>query len=193
MAAGWVSKSPNIVTSTVLNTARLLPKDLRFELMGAKLASCPGRHITSLRPCSLLRYTHNFLVLPRGVTREGQGGHNSPGAEWLRGLRITSGDAESLRGPPKSLNNVTSTFFNKGHLLPKDLKFEHGGAKLAPCHGRHPNSLCPWCCRAARAFSNTPIASISSHRVVKLIVVELLYSIYCITQWVTVFLFALIS
>jgi len=28
----------------------LLPKDLRFEHRGAKLASYPGRHLTSLRP-----------------------------------------------------------------------------------------------------------------------------------------------
>jgi len=31
----------------------------------------------------------------------------------------------------KSLKNVTSTFLNTAHLLPKDLRFEHGGAKLA--------------------------------------------------------------
>jgi len=38
-------------------------------------------------------------------------------------------------GAPKSLNNATSIFFNTVHLLPKDLKFEHGGTKnllLAP-------------------------------------------------------------
>jgi len=28
----------------------LLSKNLRFEHGGAKLASCPGRHLTSLRP-----------------------------------------------------------------------------------------------------------------------------------------------
>jgi len=33
-------------------------------------------------------------------------------------------------------NNVTSTF-NTMHLLPKDLNFEHGGAKLASCPGRN--------------------------------------------------------
>jgi len=36
-------------------------------------------------------------------------------------------------GAPKSPNNVTSTFFNTVHLLLKDLRFEHGGAKLASC------------------------------------------------------------
>jgi len=46
-------------------------------------------------------------------------------------------------GSPKSPNNVTSTFFNTVHLLPKDLRFEHGGAKLAPCPGRCLTSLRP--------------------------------------------------
>jgi len=35
----------------LLKYSTLLPKDLRFEHRGAKLASCPGRHLTSLRPC----------------------------------------------------------------------------------------------------------------------------------------------
>jgi len=45
------------------------------------------------------------------------------------------GGADSLREAPKSLNNVASTFFKTVHLLPKDLKFEHGGRQnllLAP-------------------------------------------------------------
>jgi len=29
----------------------MLSKDFRFERGGSKLASCPGRHLTSLRPC----------------------------------------------------------------------------------------------------------------------------------------------
>ena len=44
--------SPNNVTSTFFNTVHLLPNYLRFEHGGVKLASCPGRHLTSLRPCS---------------------------------------------------------------------------------------------------------------------------------------------
>jgi len=32
------------------SAVHLLPKDLRFEIRGAKLASCPGHHLTSLRP-----------------------------------------------------------------------------------------------------------------------------------------------
>jgi len=49
--------------------------------------------------------------------------------------RITAGDAESLHWAEKSLNNVTCTFFNTVNLLPKDLRFEHGDAKLASCPG----------------------------------------------------------
>jgi len=49
----------------------------------------------------------------RGVTR---GAHNFPGTESLWG-------AKSLRGAPKNPNNVTNTFFNTAHLLPKDLRF----------------------------------------------------------------------
>jgi len=33
-----------------VNIVHLLSKNLRFEHGGAKLASCPGRHLTSLRP-----------------------------------------------------------------------------------------------------------------------------------------------
>jgi len=50
MTAGAL-KRPNNVTSTFFNTAHLLPKDLRFEHGDDKLASCTGRHLTSLRPC----------------------------------------------------------------------------------------------------------------------------------------------
>jgi len=53
------------------------------------------------------------------------------------------GGADSLRGTPKSPNNVTSTFFNTVYLFPKDLRFERGGSKLDSCPGRHLTSLCP--------------------------------------------------
>jgi len=47
------------------------------------------------------------------------------------------GGAKRLQGAPKSPNNVTSAFFNTVNVLPKDLIFERGGAKLASCPGRH--------------------------------------------------------
>jgi len=39
------------IRSTFCSTVNLLPKELRFEHGGAKLASCPGFHPTLLRPC----------------------------------------------------------------------------------------------------------------------------------------------
>ena len=42
---------------------------------------------------------------------------------------------------PKKINNVTRSFFSTVHLLPKDLRFEHGGAEFASCPGSHLTSL----------------------------------------------------
>jgi len=67
-------------------------------------------------------------LLDRGV-RRGAKGHSSPGTNHWGVLKI--------------LNNVTSTFFNTIHLLPKDLRFERGGDKLASCPGRHLTSVRP--------------------------------------------------
>jgi len=59
MTAG-APKNPNHVTSTFFDTVHLLPEDLRFEHAGGKLASCPGRHLTSV---SLWQYvTPSFVV-----------------------------------------------------------------------------------------------------------------------------------
>jgi len=44
-------KSPNSATGTFFNTEHLLSKDLSFEQVSGKLASCPGPHLTSLCPC----------------------------------------------------------------------------------------------------------------------------------------------
>ena len=70
------------------------------------------------------------MIITRGVTTGGRGAQ-------FPGRRIPM-------GAPKSPNNVTSTFFNTVHLVPKDLRFEHGGVKLASCPGRHLSSLRPW-------------------------------------------------
>jgi len=43
----------------------------------------------------------------------------------------------------KNPNNVTSTFFNTVHWVQKAIRFEHGGAKLDSCPGRHQASLRP--------------------------------------------------
>jgi len=44
-------ESLNKGTSTFFNTVHLLPKDLRFVHGNAKPASCPRRHLASLRYC----------------------------------------------------------------------------------------------------------------------------------------------
>ena len=51
-ATTGVPKNPNNVTSTNFNIERMLQKDLSFEHGVVKLASSPGRHLTSLRPCA---------------------------------------------------------------------------------------------------------------------------------------------
>ena len=98
---------------------------------------CPGLHLTLSRPWHHVDLLRNLGLHCRGVTR-GERGHNYPGAESLWGRRIT---AEGAENP----NSITSAFFNTLHLLPKDLRFEHGGAKLASCPGRHLTSL-RMCC-----------------------------------------------
>ena len=45
------AENPNSITSAFFNAVYLLSKDLRLEHGGAKDASCPGRHLTSLRLC----------------------------------------------------------------------------------------------------------------------------------------------
>ena len=57
------SKSPNNVISTFFIAVHLLPKDLRFEHGGAKLASCPGRHLISLHPCIFFMQSHLFILV----------------------------------------------------------------------------------------------------------------------------------
>jgi len=47
-------------------------------------------------------------------------------------------------GDVESSNNVASAFFNKVHLFLKDLRFEHGAAKLVSCPGLHLTSAYPW-------------------------------------------------
>jgi len=47
-------------------------------------------------------------------------------------------------GAAKSPYNTASTFFNTVHLLPKDLRFGHGGAKLVSFPGRRVTSVRTW-------------------------------------------------
>ena len=104
-----------------------------FELFGAVfLFICWGNIVPT--PISSALHT-----CPRGVTRGAQ----------LPGCRVNKG-APNHSGSPKSPNNVTSTSFHTVRLLPKDLSFEHGGAKLASCPGHHLTSLRPVLANTAR-------------------------------------------
>jgi len=67
-----------------------------------------------------------LLHITRGVTR---------------GARGTIPWTPNHCGGPKSYNNVISTSLNTVHLLPKDFRFEHGGANLVSCSRRRLTSL----------------------------------------------------
>jgi len=52
--AVWGAENSQQCYKYFLQIAHLPPKDLRLEHGDAKLASCPGRHLTSLRPWQYL-------------------------------------------------------------------------------------------------------------------------------------------
>jgi len=87
---------------------------------------------------------------PRGVTR----GDGDKEGIILRAPN-PYGRAELLLEASKSPNDVTSTFFHAVNLLPKELRFDHGGAKLASCPGPHLTSLRPCTVQACKAVLNT--------------------------------------
>ena len=55
-------KNPNNVTSTFFNR-RFASERRQVRTWGAKLASCPGRHLTSLRPWSLYAWKTRTNIL----------------------------------------------------------------------------------------------------------------------------------
>jgi len=61
---------------------------------------------------------------------------------------------------PKSPNNVASTFFSTVKLLPKDLRFEHGGVELDSYPGRAPSNLGTPLCMSQQLFS---VVKLQSH------------------------------
>jgi len=83
--------------------------------------------------CSFL---HAALWFNQQGRNEGARGRNYPGAESLWGAEILRG-RRMIVWTPKNPNNVTRTFFVTVPLLPEDLRFENGGAKLASCTWRH--------------------------------------------------------
>ena len=89
------------------------------------LPRTPSDFVTPLVSC---RSTLESWTALQGRNKWGQG-HKSRRAESLCERRITAGSAENL-------NSITSAFFSAVHLLPKDLRFQHGGAKVASCPRR---------------------------------------------------------
>jgi len=74
-------KCPSNIASTFFNTVvHFRPKDRRFEHGGAELVSYPGRHLTSVRPCSQSFYQKPFAVT-NGVHKNDTRKHNAFGAK----------------------------------------------------------------------------------------------------------------
>ena len=102
-------------------------------------------HFTPVGHVFTVKYQHSRLriVELHSALYDSQG-HNEGGeGSAISRARSHYGGAKSLRRALKSPNNVTSTFFNKVHLLPKDPNFELVGVKLVSCPGRHLTSLRP--------------------------------------------------
>ena len=104
------------------------------------------------------------------------------------------GGVKSLRGAPiiPTMLHVDLLFFKKVCLFPKDLRFEHGGAKLASCSGRHLTSLRPCSCPLVKYLSEVlrcaawvvvPTNRLSLQEIYQLIGIELLTSSF-LENWV---------
>ena len=67
--------------------------------------------------------------------------HNT--RDVTRGVKMAQSPGRRITAGPKSHNIVMSTYFKIVHLLLKDLRFEHGGAKLVSFPRRHLTSVLP--------------------------------------------------
>ena len=87
---------------------------------------------------------HFFKNLAKPADIYTVAGHNEGGKGGIN-PRVPNhyGEHRMTAGVPKGPNNATSTFFSTVHLLPKDLKFEHGGAKVASCPGGYLTRYAP--------------------------------------------------
>ena len=79
------------------NTAYWLPRKLSFEHRGAKLASCPGRHLASLRPWLLHVSTFKQQVTTKRATQSKQFVKWFTGKSISRNLRIFSRKLKASR------------------------------------------------------------------------------------------------
>jgi len=83
------------------------------------------------------RQSQSILCQKPGLNERGT---ISPAPNHYEGAELQRESAWWLKRAPKSPDNVTSTFFNKLHLLQKNLRLKHGGAKISSCPGPHLNS-----------------------------------------------------
>ena len=104
-------------------------------LLCSKIADVHGIEVHDVRTWKFVYFRKIFrwflLRNNRDVTRGGKG-------VQFPGRRITAGGQKS--------QHCHKHFFKTVHLLPKDLRFEHGGAKLVSCPRCHLTSLrpCTW-------------------------------------------------
>jgi len=90
-------------------------------------------------------YTTKMPPAAQERNEGGKGGHDSPSAESLCGRQITAGGAIKSQQYHKYFLQ-----YSRLHLLPKDLRFEHGSAKPASCPRCHLTSLRPCCYGSSR-------------------------------------------
>jgi len=100
-----------------------------YAVLCSKIADVHGIEVHDLRTWKYVYFRKFFRCLL----------HNT--RDVMRWKGGTMPRAPKHCGEPKSHNNVTSSFFKIVHLLPKDLRFEHGGAKHVSCPRRHLTSL----------------------------------------------------
>ena len=112
--AEWLrrqQKRPNSTTNTFFNTVHLLPTGLRFEHRGAKLASCPGSYLTSLRPClrTIVGVQHQYWTVVILLGRQGHHLLSRITVTW-RPARVTR-QHRTPTTPPKAFHE------EPGHIL----------------------------------------------------------------------------
>ena len=99
--------------------------------MCSKIADVHGIEVNDVLICKFVYFQKFFRFLL----------HNT--RDVTRGQWGTISRAPNDYGRAKSHSNIITTFFKTVglHLFPKDLRFEHGGAKLVSFHRRHLTSL----------------------------------------------------
>jgi len=95
-----------------------------YVVLCSKIADVHRIEVHDVRNLFIFGHFSDFYCITPEVSRGGQGG------------RITVG-GEKVTTVSKTL------FFKTVHLLPKDLRFEHGGTKLVSFPRRHLTSLRP--------------------------------------------------